>query len=73
MRLWLPYVAKNSRTMSECPYCGDNGCPYCMPVKAARLEYAVVDPDTMESHPCTEEEYENAVPEYREKYYVPYD
>lgn len=44
-----------------------------MSVKAARLEYAVVDPDTMESHPCTEEEYENAVPEYREKYYVPYD
>ena len=59
--------------MSECPYCGDYGCSYCMPVKAARLEYAVVDPDTMESHPCTEEEYENAVPEYREKYYVPYD
>ena len=59
--------------MYSCPYCGDNGCPYCMPVGGGRYEYAIVDPETLESFPCSEEEYDNAAPEYREKYYIPDD
>ncbi len=59
--------------MYSCPYCGDNGCSYCMPVGGGHHEYAVVDPDTLETFPCTEEEYENAAPEYREKSFIPDD
>lgn len=50
----------------SCAYCGDNGCPYCMPIPEQNREYYIIDPDTMEVYPCTEDEYNNAVPEYRE-------
>ena len=44
-----------------------------MPVGGGHHEYAIVDPDTLETFPCTEEEYENAAPEYREKSFIPDD
>ena len=55
--------------MSECPYCGDNGCPYCMPVKTTVTSYTTTDINGNEVE-LTEEEYlaigeENAVKSLR--------
>ena len=59
---------------TSCPYCGndrDIGCLYCRPVAQYREEYYIIDPDTLESFPCTEEEYYLAPEEYREKALIP--
>ena len=53
--------------MSNCCNNSPYGCPQCRPVAKYREEYYIVDPDTLESFPCTEEEYYLAPEEYREK------
>lgn len=59
-----------------CEYClGDpNGCPVCggkplipCPDCDDGYHYFLIDPDAEEYIPCTREDYDKAVPEYRER------
>lgn len=56
-----------------CDMCLGQGCPYCWPEREPcpdckdGFHYFLIDPEEGEYIPCTKEDYDKAVPEYREK------
>lgn len=58
-----------------CELCLGQGCPECWPEREPcpdcqdGYHYFLIDPDAEEYIPCTREDYDKAVPEFREREY----
>lgn len=53
--------------MSNCPYCGGQGCPYCMPVETLTVNYYIYDEEIKDYRRCSKDDYENTDESHRLK------